>query len=810
MNSARRTTTAVASTVVVLATAGGLLTVAAAPASAAVSCSSPVFKRQFFANTTFSGTPKKTDCDSAIDQNWGTGAPATGLPANNFGVRWSVTRDFGSGGPFSFAASAQDGIRVYLDGTREVDLWKNVSSTRKKTVNVTVPKGKHTLRIDFVNWTGKADVKFSYTPRTSASVDKVKPLTPAGIAVAHDPATGKAKITWSKNKEMDLAGYRVHRRLKGTSYAAEPLATTTSTSYTDTTLPKTGQTYYYEVRAYDKAGNESTGTADQGVTTVDKTPPAAPFVEMDACPADQPYAAPELVTTAANAADIALYELQRRDAATGAWTTVATGTKGAFCDTGTPADGAKVTYRGRARDAAGNWSPYSAAATFTTSDRTPPSAVTDARVEYRSGVPHLVWSPVDGATAYQVLQYDPATGGWLDALPVPGTTDGTDIVPRQLAAVSGSYRYAVHAVDAKGNAAAPTEITLEMAARPEAIPAFRTTAVPFGEGVMVEWSGTDPWAYDGNGPLPTYRLVRTDPATGESTTVDLCKPNNAVDLPLEAPRTYWTWSGSDAPAYAGRKQVNGVCWDVSGRSETTYEYRVVTTGPQGHDSRPGPAATATTPDTERPAPVENLTAETIPLGVHLTWTPPADDDVQKYHVWQGVTDPDTGETVWEENCWTGSSLTATEIYCPTVPDGAAHVYRVAASDGSGLIDPYAGPAAYNTADITVTLPDTRPPGWTGTSVREDQYPELYVGCSESSGLGDCARFAGYRVERWDPATASYTVLTQGTAGDAAYFMDTTVNEDRLGLYYYRVVRTDASGADAVTTSQAYGIWDSWL
>lgn len=74
MNRPRGTTVATASAVV-LATAGSLLT-AATPASAAVTCTSPVFKRTFYANTTFSGTPKATDCDSVIDQNWGTGAPA--------------------------------------------------------------------------------------------------------------------------------------------------------------------------------------------------------------------------------------------------------------------------------------------------------------------------------------------------------------------------------------------------------------------------------------------------------------------------------------------------------------------------------------------------------------------------------------------------------------------------------------------------------------------------------------------------------------------------------------------------------------
>ncbi|MFI6020814.1 PA14 domain-containing protein [Streptomyces sp. NPDC051287] len=804
MKPARRT----AAGAVVLATAGTLLGGAVAPASAATTtCTAPVYQRQLFANTTFKGAPRKTGCDSTISESW-SGAPASGLPRDNFGVRWTVTRDFGSGGPFTLAASGLDGIRVYLDGVRRIDLWKNTASTVSRTVAVTVPRGRHTLRIDYVNWTGAAKVKFAYTPRTSATVDKTAPLTPSGTSLSYDKATGRARLTWSKNRELDLAGYRVYRRLKGGSFGSKPLATTASTTYTDTP-PRTGAVYYYEVRAHDRAGNRSAGTADLGVTTPDRTPPAAPFVEMDSCPADRPHPGPELVTTAENAADIALYELQRRNPVSGAWSTVYTGTKGAICDTGQPADGSKVTYRGRARDAAGNWSAYSAAATFTTSDRTPPAAVSAVRTEYRSGVPHLVWSPVDGAASYQVLQYDPATGGWLDALPGTGTavrtTKATDVVPLQRLAVADGYRYAVRSVDAAGNAAAPAEVTLTMADRPEAVPSFRTTAHRFDEGVMVEWSSADPWTFGEDRPLLTYRVVRTDRATGVSSTVAGCKPDDARDLPLTDPHTYWTWTGDDAPAYAGDRQINGSCWDVSGASETAYDYTVVTVDPYGHASRPGPAATATTPDTVRPAPVENLTAETVPLGVRLTWTPPADDDVTEYYVWQGTTDPETGGTVWTKNCWTSNS-SQTGIICPTVPDGATHVYRVAAADGFHLYE-NEGPDFFRTTTVEVALPDTRPPGWTTATVRADRYPELHVGCSESSGLGDCARFAAYRVERWDPAAGAYVTLSEGPTGTASFFMDTTVSGDELGLHYYRVVRLDASGAEASVTEAAYGIWD---
>ncbi|MET9900378.1 PA14 domain-containing protein [Streptomyces sp. NPDC006446] len=358
------------SSALALATAGGLLTAAGTAASAVTNCTSPVYKRQFYANTTFSGTPKKTDCDSAIDQNWGSGAPASGLPANNFGVRWTVTRDFGSGGPFTLPVTAQDGIRVYLDEEPKVDLWKNVSATRSKTVNLAIPRGKHTLRIDFVNWTGKANVTFAYKPVTSATADKIKPLVPTGPSATYDTATGKAKVSWSQNKEMDLAGYRVFRRLKGGTTWTR-LTTTTATSYTDTTLPVTGVTYDYEVRAYDKAGNESEGTAPRSVTTADRTAPAVPAGLAVTDSSDKGG----LRTGWSAVAGASSYRVYRAAAENGSFSRIGSTGEVSYRDS-TAEQGATYYYRVTAVDAAGNESARSGAVSGRRRDDTPPSAVT--------------------------------------------------------------------------------------------------------------------------------------------------------------------------------------------------------------------------------------------------------------------------------------------------------------------------------------------------------------------------------------------------------------------------------------------------
>ncbi|MFJ4983175.1 PA14 domain-containing protein [Streptomyces sp. NPDC088732] len=245
-----------------VAALGGLLTVAPQASAAGVTCATNVYKRTFYKNTALSGSPARTDCDSAVSESW-SGSPAAGMPSNNFGVRWSVTRDFGSGGPFTFTVSATDGVRVYLDGVRKIDLWKSTGDTaRSKGVNLTVPSGKHTLRVDHVNWTGAAKVKFTYAPRTSATYDRTKPLTPTGVKTVYNTKTRKTTVSWTANKEMDLANYSLYRR-PVTSTAWTRVTTTTARSWTDPLVNPDDRTpYYYEVRAKDKAGNTSSGSAD--------------------------------------------------------------------------------------------------------------------------------------------------------------------------------------------------------------------------------------------------------------------------------------------------------------------------------------------------------------------------------------------------------------------------------------------------------------------------------------------------------------------------------------------------------------------
>ncbi|MET8082432.1 cellulose 1,4-beta-cellobiosidase, partial [Streptomyces sp. NPDC005303] len=210
--------------------------------------------------------------------------------------------------------------------------------------------------------------------------DKVKPLTPTGTSVTYDQATGKAKVTWAKNQEMDLAGYRVYRRLKGASFPVTPLATTALTSYTDSSLPVTGEGYYYEVRAYDKAGNESGGSADQPVTTVDRVAPGVPTITGttgEVRPGGTGTGGLKVVWDDVTGA--AAYRVFRAASENGTYSAVGRTGQSSYLDT-SAAESTVYYYRVSAVDAAGNESARSAPQQGRIWDNDPPPLVTGLNV----------------------------------------------------------------------------------------------------------------------------------------------------------------------------------------------------------------------------------------------------------------------------------------------------------------------------------------------------------------------------------------------------------------------------------------------
>jgi len=87
--------------------------------------------------------------------------------------------------------------------------------------------------------------------------DKFPPAAPSGLRAS--PAAGSVELSWDRNLEPDLAGYRVYRAVAGGKF--EKIAELSQVpSYSDRAV-ESGMQYHYAVTAFDKSANESDRSA---------------------------------------------------------------------------------------------------------------------------------------------------------------------------------------------------------------------------------------------------------------------------------------------------------------------------------------------------------------------------------------------------------------------------------------------------------------------------------------------------------------------------------------------------------------------
>ena len=110
------------------------------------------WRASYYANIWLAGDPvltrdEGTDIDATYD---GATRPAPGVPAHWFSVRWTRTETFDTGGLYRFSVTADDGIRVLVDGETVLDEWFDQSAT-SYDVSMRVAAGEHQLEVEYYN-----------------------------------------------------------------------------------------------------------------------------------------------------------------------------------------------------------------------------------------------------------------------------------------------------------------------------------------------------------------------------------------------------------------------------------------------------------------------------------------------------------------------------------------------------------------------------------------------------------------------------------------------------------------------------------
>jgi hypothetical protein len=86
---------------------------------------------------------------------------------DNFSARWVRTVNLAQG-IYRFTASADNGLRLYVDGYLRIDQWANLPPNTY-TTDIFLSAGNHEIRLEFIEYTGGASVSLSWTAVSGAN-----------------------------------------------------------------------------------------------------------------------------------------------------------------------------------------------------------------------------------------------------------------------------------------------------------------------------------------------------------------------------------------------------------------------------------------------------------------------------------------------------------------------------------------------------------------------------------------------------------------------------------------------------------------
>jgi hypothetical protein len=120
----------------------------------------------YYDNADFTGTAV-TRVDPVIDFTWGVGAPATGIGADTFSVRWTGQVEPPVSGTYTFYTQSDDGVRVWLNGQQIINNWTDHGSTENSGTIALTAGLRYDIRMEFYENGGSALARLSWSSGTS-------------------------------------------------------------------------------------------------------------------------------------------------------------------------------------------------------------------------------------------------------------------------------------------------------------------------------------------------------------------------------------------------------------------------------------------------------------------------------------------------------------------------------------------------------------------------------------------------------------------------------------------------------------------
>lgn len=129
---------------------------------------------QYFSGSDFN-TYVTTSSTQAVNYNWGSGSPATGVPGGNFSVRFTGEIDPAYSQTYTFSSTTDGGIRMWINGQLLIDDWTPHASTADRATMAFSANQHYDIRIDYSDGDGKAALQLQW--QSSNQAMQVVPVT---------------------------------------------------------------------------------------------------------------------------------------------------------------------------------------------------------------------------------------------------------------------------------------------------------------------------------------------------------------------------------------------------------------------------------------------------------------------------------------------------------------------------------------------------------------------------------------------------------------------------------------------------------
>ncbi|MBA3480604.1 MAG: family 43 glycosylhydrolase, partial [Pirellulales bacterium] len=121
---------------------------------------------QYFHNPDFTGLA--VERTEAVAFSWGSAAPAAGMGADSFSVRWTGQVEAEFSETYTFTTIGDDGVRLWIDGQLLVDKWIAQSTqTNSGTISLTAGQ-RYDVRLEYFDHLGSAAIQLKWASASLA------------------------------------------------------------------------------------------------------------------------------------------------------------------------------------------------------------------------------------------------------------------------------------------------------------------------------------------------------------------------------------------------------------------------------------------------------------------------------------------------------------------------------------------------------------------------------------------------------------------------------------------------------------------